>query len=146
MGGWYAHLMRAVTHLLALVLALPLPAAAQDANAMVVIVKGGKQFHQPGCAVVAKAGANVTVAKRGEATRRGLTAHDCGVPAPEAAAGDPNLERVATQPGDNKYHRTSCEKLGAKRSTLTLDAAGRTLWPCPVCKPPIRQRKPVPDA
>ena len=42
---------------------------AQDAGAMVVIVKGDKTFHQPGCVVVAKAGSNVTVSKRGEATR-----------------------------------------------------------------------------
>jgi hypothetical protein len=113
---------------------------AQDASALVVIVKGDSQFHQPGCVLVAKAGANVTVAKRGEATRRGLKPHDCG---PDAAGpvADPNAVKVATQPGDNKYHRTTCTKLGATRTTLTLEEAGQKLWPCPVCKPPIRKPK-----
>ena len=119
----------------------PAVVVAQDAGSMVVIVKGDTTFHQPGCVVVAKAGSNVTVSKRGEAIRRGLKPHDCG---PEASGGpmaDPNAVKVATQPKDNKYHRTTCTKLGATRTTLTLDEAGQKLWPCPVCKPPIRQRK-----
>ena len=119
---------------------------AQEATALVVIIKGDPMFHQPGCALVAKAGSNVTVAKRGEAIRRGLTPHDCG---PEASGGpvaDPNAVKVATQPRDNKYHRLTCAKLGPARSTLTLEEAGRKFWPCPVCKPPIRQRKSPPPA
>ena len=121
------------------------PVQAQSASAMVVIVKGTKEFHQPGCPVVAKAGSNVTVTRRGEATRRGLKAHDCDVPEAGAAKPDPNQEKVVSQPGDNKYHRTTCKKLGDKRTMLSLDEAGRKLWPCPVCKPPIRQRKPPAD-
>ena len=118
------------------------PAAAQDAGSLVVIIAGDRSFHQPGCVLVAKAGSNVTVAKRADVVRRGLKPHDCG---PDAAGGpvaDPNAVKVTTQPGDNKYHRAVCAKLGATRSTLTLEEAGRKLWPCPVCRPPIRQRKP----
>ncbi len=135
-------MMRAwvVTVLLAGPLA-PATAIAQDAGSMVVIIPGDKMFHQPGCALVARAGSNVSVAKRGEATRRGLTPHDCGPDASGAPAADPNIVKVATQPRDNKYHRLTCAKLGPTRSTLTLDEAGRKFWPCPVCKPPIRQRK-----
>jgi len=113
---------------------------AQEASSLVVIIPGDKTFHQPGCALVAKAGSNVTVAKRGEAARRGLKPHDCG---PDAAGGptvDPNAVKVLTQPGDNKYHRATCPKLGTTRTALALDQAGRKYWPCPVCKPPIRQR------
>lgn len=113
--------------------------AAQNASSMVVIIADDKTFHQPGCALVAKAGSKVTVSKRGEATRRGLAAHDCGFDASGGPTGDPNAEKVATQPGDNKYHRLACAKLAATRSTLTLGDAGRKLWPCPVCKPPIRK-------
>lgn len=112
---------------------------AQDAGALVVIIKGDRAFHQPGCTRVAKAGSNVTVSKRAEATRRGLTAHDCGPDASGGPAADPNAEKVATQTGDNKYHRPTCTKLGATRSTLTVGEAGRKLWPCPVCRPPIRK-------
>lgn len=135
--------VRVWTLLLAAVL-IATTGAAQDASSMVVIIAGDKTFHQPGCALVAKAGSKVTVSKRGEATRRGLTAHDCGPGASGEASGDPNAEKVATQPGDNKYHRPTCAKLAATRSTLTLGEAGRKLWPCPVCKPPIRKPPPPP--
>lgn len=119
---------------------------AQEASTLVVIVKGDQTFHQPGCALVAKAGSNVTVAKRGDAIRRGLKPHDCGPDASGGPVADPNAAKVTTQPGDNKYHRATCAKLGPARSTLTLEDAGRKLWPCPVCRPPIRQRKPPPSS
>ena len=123
--------------------ALPIaPAGAQQkADGMVVIVTGSKEYHQPSCPVVAKAGSKVRVSKVSEATRRGLTAHDC----PDAdgeGAGDRNQTLVYTQADDNKYHRKDCEKLGDTATSLTPEKAGQKLWPCPVCKPPIRQRKP----
>ncbi len=101
---------------------------AQSPNDLVVVVTGTKQFHQPTCPVVASAGSHVTIMKRSEAIRKGLTAHDCG--------------KVYTQPGDNKYHLATCPKLGANRTAITLDEAGKKFWPCPVCHPPIRQRTP----
>lgn len=130
--------------LLSAALLIATTGVSQDASSMVVIIAGDKTFHQPGCALVVKAGSKVTVSKRGEATRRGLTAHDCGLDASGGSTGDPNAEKVATQPGDNKYHRLSCAKLGTTRSTLTVGEAGRKLWPCPVCKPPIRKPPPPP--
>lgn len=116
---------------------------AQEANSLVVLIKGDRAFHQPGCVLVARAGSNVTVSKRAEATRRGLTAHDCGPEASGGPAVDPNAEKVATQSGDNKYHRLTCTKLGPSRSTLTVGEAGRKLWPCPACRPPIRKPPPA---
>ncbi len=115
---------------------------AQEGTSLVVIVKGDRAFHQPGCVLVARAGSNVTVSKRADATRRGLTAHDCGPDGASGPAVDPNAEKVATQSGDNKYHRLTCTKLGPTRSTLTLGEAGRKLWPCPACRPPIRKPPP----
>jgi hypothetical protein len=115
--------------------------AAQDASSLVVIIAGDQTFHRPGCALVAKAGSHVTVAKRGEAIRRGLKPHDCGPDTSDGPFVDPNAVKVTIQPRDNKYHRVTCAKLGPTRSTLTLEEAGRKFWPCPVCKPPIRQRK-----
>ena len=98
---------------------------AQEASSMVVIIAGDRTFHQPGCALVAKAGSNVTVAKRGEAVRRGLTPHDCGPDASGAPTADPNAVKVVTQPRDNKYHRATCAKLG--RDPLDPDPRrGRT--------------------
>jgi len=113
---------------------------AQSPNDLVVVVTGTKQFHQPTCPLVAKAGSHVKVMKRSEAVRKGLTAHDCGrMP---GAYVDPNTVKVYTQPGDNKYHLASCQKLGATRTEVTLEEAGKKFWPCPVCHPPIRQRTP----
>lgn len=129
--------------LLAVLLAAPAWAgggqsSGADGSALVVIVRGTKQFHAPGCPVVARAKSNVAVSRRSEALRRGLTAHDCGDTA--AAEPDPNGVKVYTQKDDNKYHRETCRKLGPARTAITLDEAGRTRWPCPVCEPPIRQR------
>jgi hypothetical protein len=104
------------------------PSAQPAANDLVVVITGTKQFHQPTCPLVANAGTHVTVMKRSEAIRKGLTAHDCG--------------KVYTQPGDNKYHLATCPKLGANRTAITLEEAGKKFWPCPVCHPPIRQRTP----
>ena len=134
--------MRAWGQVLVLMgLLVPALVVGQDTNSMVVIIAGDQTFHQPGCVLVAKAGSKVIMAKRGEAIRRGLKPHDCGPDAFGGPLADANAVKVTTQPRDNKYHRATCPKLGPTRSTLTLEEAGRKLWPCPVCKPPIRQRK-----
>jgi hypothetical protein len=116
--------------------------SAQAPSDLVVVVPGTKQFHQPGCAVVARAGSGVKVMKRADAVRKGLTAHDCRGPSGRSLYVDPNTIKVYTQPGDNKYHVASCAKLGATRTAVTLEEAGRKFWPCPVCHPPIRQAAP----
>ncbi len=128
-----------ITAVLGLVAVITATAAAQSGSGLVVIVPGDKQFHQPGCAVVARAGSKVRVSKQAEATRRGLKPHDCEAGGATVAA-DPNAVKVFIQKGDNKYHRETCKKLGAQRSSLTLEEAGQKLWPCPVCTPPIRKR------
>ena len=118
--------------------------SAQDvakANDLVVSIPGDKEFHQPGCPLVAKAGSKVKVMRRSEALRRKLTPHaGCEAAQGSGVALDPNAVKVYTQPGDNKYHTATCSKLGAQKVAITLDEAGRKLWPCPVCKPPVRQR------
>ncbi len=117
------------------------PAMAQSPGDLVVSIPGDKEFHQPGCPLVAKAGSSVRVMKRSEAIRRKLTPHAaCGVGTGSGVAVDPNATKVFTQPRDNKYHTATCPKLGTERTSITLDEAGRKWWPCPVCKPPVRQR------
>ena len=115
-------------------------AQTSPAADLVVMIVGSKQYHQPSCPLVARPGSQVRVMKLGEAKRRGLTAHDCPSAPAATAAADPNKIKVFSQPNDNKYHLASCARLGATRTTLTLEEAGRKLWPCPVCHPPIRQR------
>jgi hypothetical protein len=113
---------------------------AQSPDPLVVVITGTKQFHQPSCLLVERAGTHVKVLKRSEALRKGFTAHDCRAGRPIYV--DPKTITVYTQPGDNKYHVASCAKLGATRTAVTLDEAGRKFWPCPVCHPPIRQAPP----
>jgi hypothetical protein len=114
---------------------------AQSAGDLVVSIPGDKEFHQPGCPLVAKAGSSVKVMKRSEAVRRKLTPHaGCRAAEGSGVALDPNTVKVYTQPGDNKYHTATCPKLGAQKVAVALDEAGRKWWPCPVCKPPVRQR------
>jgi hypothetical protein len=115
-------------------------AQTSPAGDLVVMIVGSKQYHQPSCPLVARAGSQVRVMKLVEAKRRGLTAHDCPNTPASAAAADPNKIRVFSQPNDNKYHTATCPKLGSNRTSMTLEEAGKRLWPCPVCKPPIRQR------
>jgi hypothetical protein len=115
--------------------------SAQSASDLVVSIPGDKEFHQPGCPLVAKAGSSVKVMKRSEAVRRKLTPHaGCGAAQGGGAVLDPNAVKVYTQPGDNKYHTASCPKLQGQKVAVSLDEAGRKWWPCPVCKPPVRQR------
>jgi hypothetical protein len=111
-------------------------------SALVVAIPGGKQYHQPGCPLVRKAGSKVRVMKQAEAERRGLTAHDCSDPgtAERDAAAAANASTVFVQPNDKQYHASGCKRLKAGATALTLDKAAQDHWPCPVCKPPIRQR------
>jgi hypothetical protein len=135
---------RALTCLLLIVLCAEGIARAQSATELVVIIPGTTEFHRPGCPLVAKAGSKVTIAKRADALRRGLKEHPAcfaGAAGDPSGVADPNAVKVFTQPGDKRYHRATCTKLGATRSAITLEDAGKQYWPCPVCKPPIRQRK-----
>jgi hypothetical protein len=111
-------------------------------SALVVSIPGDKRFHQPGCPLVRKAGSKVQVMKQSEAGRRGLEAHDCGDPATverdtTAAA---NATPVYVQAGDKQYHKAGCARVKPGATESTVERAAKDHWPCPVCKPPIRQR------
>lgn len=131
--------MRIRISITALVIFFAASVLAAQSNEYVVVITGTKQFHQPTCRLVAEAGSHIKMMKHSEALRKGLTAHDCSKTPSRVVASDPNAVKVYTQPGDNKYHTATCPKLGSKRTTLTLEEAGKKLWPCPVCHPPIRQ-------
>jgi hypothetical protein len=128
--------------------ASPLSLTAQDAggttsgSALVIVISGDKRFHQPGCPLVRKAGSNVRAMKRAEAERRGLTAHDCGDPTAAArdAAAAANASKVLVQAKDKRYHTPGCKQLTAAATETTVEKAAKDHWPCPVCKPPVRQR------
>jgi hypothetical protein len=119
------------------------PAVAQDDSTLVVVVPKDKRYHQPGCPLVAKAGKSVQVMKLADAKKRGLTPHDCQAYADSGgkeSAAEANAVEVYVQPDDTHYHKVDCKKLKPNPTKLTLDEAGKKYWPCPVCKPPIRQK------
>jgi hypothetical protein len=125
--------------LLAVVLLWNLP---QGSTEYVLVKPGAKEYHRPGCEVVRDA-KDVVAMTRAEAELRGLRPHAACDPAknPSARDGAPAVQYVFVEPGDKRYHREKCSKLGPNRERITLDeAAKKKYWPCPACKPPIRKR------
>jgi hypothetical protein len=124
---------------------LPSRAAAQlttSGSALVVVIPGEKRFHQPGCPLVRKAGSRVKVMKQAEAERRGLESHACSDPgvAQRDAAAAANTSTVYVQAQDKQYHQSGCKRLKTGETAITVEKAAQDHWPCPACKPPIRQR------
>jgi len=113
----------------------------QGSTEYVLVKQGGKEYHRPGCEVVRDA-KDVVAMTRSEAESRGLRPHAACDPAknPSARDGVPPVQYVFVAPGDKRYHRETCSKLGSERERITLDeAAKKKYWPCPTCKPPIRK-------
>ena len=120
--------------------------AAQD---LVLHKEGTSLYHRPWCEVV-RDGRGVLALSRGQANGRGLKPHaECDreppqqspVTSDEARAGDKAPVYVFVDAGKH-YHREGCAKLGRTPRKVALAEAGRKLWPCPACKPPIRKRGP----
>jgi hypothetical protein len=133
-----------------LLAAAPLMSAQGE---LVIVKEGAKEYHRPACPVI-RDGKDVMAMTRAQAESRGYKAHAACDPAdPAATAGTaapstsaprgkpPVPVFVYVSPGDTKYHRETCRKLGAERRKLTVEEAATTRhWPCPVCKPPIRKK------
>ena len=139
---------RLVTRL-ALILAMTATtAAAPAAQSELVLTKpGSKEYHRPHCHVV-KDGKNVTALTRAKAMAAGLTAHAVCDPAqagppPESSASAPAAPVYVYTDGSRYYHKKDCAKLGKDPDPkkTDLEEAGKKLWPCPTCKPPIRKRQ-----
>jgi hypothetical protein len=116
--------------------------SSTSGSVLVVVIPDDKRFHQPGCALVRRAGSKVQVMKQAEAERRGLAAHDCGDPgdAQRDAAAVSNASKVLVQTNDKRYHTPGCNRLTGAATETTVEKAAKDHWPCPVCKPPVRQR------
>lgn len=109
----------------------------QGSTEYVLVKQGSKEYHRPGCEVVRDT-KHVVAMTRGEAESRGLKPHAACDPANGSAKAA--VQYVFVEPGDQRYHRETCSKLGKARQRITLDeAAKRKYWPCPVCKPPVRK-------
>lgn len=114
--------------------------AAQD---LVLNKEGTPLYHRPWCDVV-RDGRGVLALSRAQAHGRGLKPHaDCDREPPRdaPAADKPATPVFVFTDAGKHYHRERCAKLGRNPRKVALTEAGRKLWPCPACKPPIRKRQ-----
>jgi len=120
----------------------------------VIHKEGTSEYHRPWCPVVSD-GKSVMALTRAQAEGRGLTSHAACEkdPSQEAATGTGGraaIGRAPTSPqfvfidGSKYYHRETCEKRVGPRSRVALDTAGKSRWPCPVCRPPVRKKSDAP--
>ena len=139
------------TRMLFAALAVLVAAAPAEAgqSELVIYKEGTGLYHRPGCPVL-KDATDVMAMTRGQAESRGHKAHaDCD-PAqkkPESApAKSPPPASVTVYLDDGKhYHRRDCPKLqGAKVKSESLETAGKSHWPCPDCRPPVRKKSAEP--
>lgn len=136
----------------ALVAALPAPLGAWQGE-LVLHKEGSGLYHRPGCPVV-RDSAGILALSRAQAEARGYKPHpECDPSNPRAVPPAKSAPTIPPAPitvfvdGPKYYHRKSCPKLDASSSSLkavTLEAAAKTHWPCPACKPPIFKRNTEP--
>jgi hypothetical protein len=133
-------LIQAVTVLAVLV---PPAASAVAEQELVIVREGTKEYHRPGCQAISD-GKNVIAMMRGQAESRGFKAHEaCESADPSTDAPPPPAKAIVVFIDDQgkHYHRENCKKLGKPAKHVTVDeAAAKKLWPCTVCRPPIRPR------
>ncbi len=121
---------------------------ARGQGELVIHKQGTKLYHRASCPLVAGA-SDVLALTRAQAEGRGYKPHEeCDPANPDAPAADgkPKPETVYLD-GTRYYHRKSCARLEAtgvsedgKLKSVSLEEAGKSHWPCPTCKPPIRKR------
>ena len=119
---------------------------------LVIYKEGSAVYHRAGCPVL-KDMTGVTAMTRAQAESRGYKAHpDCdpaqqksdGRSAPSAPGAPPPT--VYLDDG-RYYHRKDCAKLDANAKRVrsaSLESAGKSHWPCPDCRPPVRKKSAEP--
>jgi hypothetical protein len=142
-----------VIHFVAVIAVL---AAIQDVLAgqseLVIAKEGTEYYHRPGCPVI-RDGKGVIAMALGQAQLRGYKQHPACDPATSPPASD--TSRPADKPkvaapvfvyvDDSKYyHRQDCRNLAKSSRKVALEEAGKRLWPCPVCRPPVRKKSDEP--
>jgi hypothetical protein len=123
--------------------------AASGQSELVIFKEGTGLYHRPGCPAL-KDATNVMAMTRAQAEARGHKAHaDCdpGQKKPEgpAAQSAPPAPVTVYLTDGKYYHRKDCAKLkGAKVTSESLEKAGKSYWPCPDCRPPVRKKSAEP--
>lgn len=129
---------------------------------LVIHKDGTKLYHRPGCPEVADR-KGILAMTRAQAASRGYKPHEACDPAnPDGtpAAGKPEPSPTVYLDGSRYYHRSTCTTLPTSKDqdqdqdnhkdkdkrvkAASLEVAGKSHWPCPTCKPPIRRRSAEP--
>jgi hypothetical protein len=140
---------------LAVLLAVAPVAAGQ--SELVIYKEGTGLYHRPGCPVLKEAadtgaGGDIVAMTRAQAEGRGHKAH---------AACDPDQKKTEGAPAQGSpptavtvyvidaryYHRKDCPKLkdaSKQVKSAPLETAGKSHWPCPTCRPPVRKKSAEP--
>jgi hypothetical protein len=137
-----------------LVLLAGLSSRSDAQSELVIHTEGTTEYHRAGCELI-KDGKGVLALTRAQAEARGYKPHpDCdpALRKPDAPAGRGGSAGQAAPPakpqtvyvdGTKYYHRKDCRRLDANRNAVRaepLDVAGKSSWPCPDCRPPVRPR------
>lgn len=121
-------------------LALPAPLAGQSELVIIRTDEKEKVYHQAGCPSL-EGEKDVLALSRAQATAKKLTQHDLCDPARPKTAREKNESITVYVDSSKYYHRKDCPKLEEDAKAAELEEAGKKLWPCPTCRPPIRKRK-----
>ena len=131
----------------ALALLFAVVPASPDQAELVIYKEGTGLYHRPGCPLL-KDATDITAMTRAQAESRGYKPHaDCDPDQkkPEGApAQSPPPAPVTVYLSDGRYyHRKDCAKLkegGKQVRSESLETAGKSHWPCPACRPPVRKK------
>jgi hypothetical protein len=112
-------------------------------QSQLVLQKGdSREYHRPWCPVV-RDGKEVVALPRAQAESRGLKPHAACDKDPAAGAdkpGDAGSAPVFVHiDGSKYYHREKCAKASGPLTRTPLATAGKSRWPCPACRPPVRK-------
>ena len=120
---------------------------------LVIVKEGTSMYHRVGCPSI-RDGQNVLAMTRAQAESRGHTPHgDCDPANSKNSKKETPPSKSATPPpqivhldGTRYYHRKDCRRLDGVKDVRSepLEQAGKSLWPCPDCRPPVRRRSAEP--
>ena len=125
------------------------PAFTIAQSELVVVKEGTSMYHRVGCPVIRDV-QKVLAMTRAQAESRGNKPHaDCD---PANIKTDTPPAKSAPPPatvylnGTKYYHRKDCRRLDGVKDVRAepLEQAGKSLWPCPDCRPPVRRRSTEP--
>jgi len=125
------------------------PTLTAGQSELVIYKEGSRVYHRAGCPAL-KDLTGVMAMTRAQAESRGYKPHpECD---PEQTKTEPRQQPPAPPPtvylSDGRYyHRKDCAKLGSDPKRIrpeSLEVAGKSHWPCPVCRPPVRKKSAEP--